>query len=281
MQTTARIGRADARSLPAPAPVTEEGVRGYLAALASKGRARGTVGMYAARLKALWSYLPPDKLIYPDTLARWQEALLEHGYSASTVNTHLSAANGLLDYMGRRDLQLSGRLEVAKAARPELTRREYLRLLRAAKALDRERTYLLTKTFALTGIQTVDLDRVTVEAVKAGRLPTASEGEQGTAPIPRCLRQELTDYIARQGILSGPVFLTKNRKTILRTQVTAEIQALGRDARVDEAKCNPRSLRKLYLGTQAEIERAVRALAERSYEQLLDTEQLAIGWGDI
>ena len=33
--------------------------------------------------------------------------------------------------------------------------------------------------------------------------------------------------------------------------------------------------------TQAEIERAVRALAERSYEQLLDTEQLAIGWGDI
>ena len=42
-----------------------------------------------------------------------------------------------------------------------------------------------------------------------------------------------------------------------------------------------RGLRKLYLGTQAEIERAVRALAERSYEQLLDTEQLAIGWGDI
>lgn len=280
MQTTAHIGRADALPAPTAAAVTEEEIRGYLAALAAKGRTRGTVCMYAARLKALWNYLPPDKLIGPDTLAAWQEDLLAHGYSASTVNTHLSAVNGLLDYMGRRDLQMSGRLEVTRDERPELTRREYLRLLRAAKALDRERTYLLTKTFALTGVQTVELSSVTVEAVKAGRLLTDSEGEQRETRIPRCLRQELADYTARQGIVSGPVFLTRNRRTILRTQVTAEIQALSRDARVDEAKCNPRSLRKLYLGTRAEIERAVRTLAERSYEQLLDTEQLTIGWGD-
>ena len=39
-----------------------------------------------------------------------------------------------------------------------------------------------------------------------------------------------------------------------RTQVTAEIQALGHDARVEEGKCNPRCLRKLCQATQAEID---------------------------
>lgn len=46
------------------------------------------------------------------------------------MNTHLSAANGLMEYMGRRDLQLVGALEADKGLQPELSRVEYLRLLR-------------------------------------------------------------------------------------------------------------------------------------------------------
>jgi len=39
-------------------------------------------------------------------------------------------------------------------------------------------------------------------------------------------------------------------------------------------------LRKLYLVTQAEIDRGVRLLAEQAYDRLLDTEQLAAGWAE-
>ena len=46
-------------------------------------------------------------------------------------------------------------------------------------------------------------------------------------------------------------------------------------------KCNPRCLRKLYLVTQAEIDRGVRLLAEQAYDRLLDTEQLAVGWDEL
>ena len=280
MQTAPRKRKPTAPPMSPPAAITEDAIRGYLAVLSSKGRTRDTIHMYSTRLRSLWEFLPQEKLVYPKTLGEWQASLLQHGYSAETVNIYLSAANGLLDYIGRRDLQLMTRLKAVRGVPPELTRREYLRLLQTAKALERERTYLLIKTFALTGIQTVDLSKVTAEAVKAGRFLLTFEGEQRSVVIPRCLQQELTDYIGRKGISSGPVFLTRNGNAIQRTQVTAEIQAMSRDARVEEAKCKPRCLRKLYMVTQAEIERTVRVLAMQSYEQLLETEQFTIGWSE-
>ena len=234
------------------AELSMETIRAYLADLSGRGRRKGTVQMYSAKLRALYDYLPPDKQISRGTLAAWRAFLLEAGYSPSTVNTHLSAANGLMEYMGRRDLQLVGQLEADKGLQPELSRVEYLRLLQAARILEKERTYLLVKIFALAGIRVGELPQVTVERVRAGR----------------------------QGLTAGPVFCTRNGKGMSRTQVTEEIQTLCHDARVEEEKGTPRCLRKLYLATQAEVERGVRLLAEQSYERMLDTEQLAAGWAE-
>ena len=138
------------------AELSMETIRAYLADLSGRGRRKGTVQMYSAKLRALYDYLPPDKQISRGTLAAWRAFLLEAGYSPSTVNTHLSAANGLMEYMGRRDLQLVGQLEADKGLQPELSRVEYLRLLQAARILEKERTYLLVKIFALAGIRVGD-----------------------------------------------------------------------------------------------------------------------------
>ena len=261
--------------------ITPEGIREYLEGLSRRGRRRGTIQIYGARLEALYDDLPPDKRITRGTLAAWRETLLERGYSPGTVNTHLSAANGLLDHLGRRDLQLVGQLDPEPAAQPELTRGEYLRLLRAARALEKERTYLLVKVFALVGLRVGELSQLTVEAVRAGRVLIRGGGERRYAPIPACLRRELEGYIRRQGPATGAVFVTRNGKLMGRTQVTAEVQSLSRDARVDEGKCNPRCLRKLCQATQTDIERSVRLLAEQAYDRMLDTEQLAAGWGQV
>ena len=258
-----------------PARVTPESVRTYLADLTDRGRSADTVRMYASRLRTLWEDLPPDKQVRRETLADWQDTLLDRGYSPGTVNTHLSAANGLLEHMGRRDLQLVGQLDVVPEVQPELTRTEYLRLLQTARTLGRERIYLMVKVFALTGIRVGELSLMTAEAVEAGRLPA-----EGEAFIPGCLRRELLDYMARRGIRTGPVFVSRNGRALRRTQVTAEIQALSRDAQVEEAKCNPRCLRRLYRSTRTDVEQSVRLLAEQAYERMLDTEQLAVGWDE-
>ena len=181
------------------AEITPEAIRAYLDTLSGRGRSRGTIQVYAARLEALYAGLPPDKRISPGTLAAWRETLLAQGYSPGTVNTHLSAANGLLDYLGRRDLQLVGQLEPEPAVRPELTRAEYLRLLQAARSLEKERTYLLVKVFALLGLPVGELPRLTVEQVQAGHVLVRGNGAQWYEAIPRCLEQELRAYIRRRG----------------------------------------------------------------------------------
>ena len=125
---TISASRPETEAAPA-AVLRPEEIRSYLATLTAKGRSPATVQMYAARLRALYDFLPPDKRLSARGLALWREELLDRGYSPGTVNIHLTAANGLLDHMGRRDLQLLGQLDVVPEIQPELTRAEYLRLL--------------------------------------------------------------------------------------------------------------------------------------------------------
>ena len=258
MQRTGAVCQKAAAPLKAiGVTVSEESIRAYLEDLNHRGRREETVRFYAAKLKTFYDYLPPDKQIVLNTLETWRQALLAEGYAPATVNTNISAANGLLDYLGRRDLQLTGQLETETAPQSELTRTEYLRLLSAARALEKERTYLLVKAIALTGAHVGELPQITVEAVQSGRTPAVSGGEQRRVQLPRCLQAELLSYCRRQGLTAGPVFVTRSRRPLRRTQVTGDIQSLSGAARVAPEKCNPRCLRKLYLVTQAEIDRGV------------------------
>ena len=258
--------------------ITWEEVCRYLDSLAVRGRRHETIQVYRPKLEAFYRFLPEDKRITADTLELWRAALLREGYSPGTANTHVSAVNGLLAYLGRRDLQLIGQLDTGEEIQPELSRNEYLRLLATARNLGRERTYLMVKVFALTGIRVSELNRVTVRAVEEGHVLTACDGRQQYALIPSCLRTELAAYLQRAGITAGPIFVTRNGRPMRRTQVSGEIRTLCRDARVDGDKSNPRCLRRLYQVTQERIRDSVQMLAEQAHERLLEEEQLTVGW---
>ena len=268
----------DRTAAPAELTVTWEEVCRYLDGLGARGRRRETIQVYRPKLEAFYHFLPEDKRVAADTLELWRAALLREGYSPGTANTHVSAANGLLAYLGRRDLQLIGQLDTEEEIQPELSRTEYLRLLATARNLGRERTYLMVKVFALTGIRVSELNRVTVRAVEEGRVLTACDGRAQYVLIPACLRKELTVYLRRVGITAGPVFVTRSGRPMRRTQVSGEIRTLCRDARVDGDKSNPRCLRRLYQVTQERIRDSVQILAEQAHERMLEEEQLTVGW---
>ena len=248
----------------------------YIQSLRDKGRTAGTVHNYHRSLTRLYRELPEGKEISQDTLPAWRVRLLERGYSRRTVNTCLSAANSFVGFWGYRQFQVAGQLEPAGGAAPQITRREYLRLLSAARLLERERTYLLVKVFALTGLTVGELSQLTVEAVREGVL--RPDQDAPPVPIPDGLREELLHYILQRGVLSGPVFVTRTGKNMYRTTVTACIQGLAHDAQVSPEKCNPRCLHKLYLATQEEIRGTFLPLIQQAYQRLLETEQMAIGW---
>lgn len=246
----------------------------YLESLQKSGCTAETITTYRTKLNQLYQYLPEDKCIRAGTLEAWRDALLESGYANSTINICTSAANGLMIYCGHREFQIERPLKPDRGIQPELTRNEYLRLLSTARTLGREREYLLTKMFASTGLTVHDLPCLTVEAVNAGAIRLSG----AIIHIPECLRAELLDYLRREGIFSGSIFVTKSGQPLGRTSVTALIQRLCRDARVPEEKANPRCLRKLYQATQDSIQVNLSLLMEQAHDRLLETEQLVIGW---
>ena len=289
-------------------------ITAYEGYLRAEERSPGTIEKYLRDVRAFARWLD-GRPVTKELAAGWKEHLLGQGYAPVTINAMLTAVNRffifagweacrvkflkiqrrlfrddsreltcpeydrLLAHMDRRDLQLVDRLELRPEIQPELTWAEYLRLLGAARALDRERTYLLVKLFALTGLRVGEVPRVTVAAVESGRMKAAGPGgKTGYRPIPTCLREELRSYLRRTGVSAGQVFVTRNGRPVRRTQISMEIRSLSQPARVTEEKCNPRCLRKLYQATQAEIDRSVRLLAEQAWDRMMENEQLTVGW---
>lgn len=272
--STRQIG-GQTRAQPADRVIlSPELIEDFLKTLRQSGCAEETPRSYRQKLKQLYQYLPEDKCIQAGTLESWKDALLKKGYAASTINCCVSAANSLMHYCGHRELQAECQLKRENGVQPELTRNEYLRLLSTARILGKEREYLLIKLFASTGIRLHDLPCVTVETVQAGKIVFT----HSVLRFPVCLQEELSDYICRQGVSSGPVFCTRSGARIWRTNITKMIQALSRDAQVEGDKATPRCLRKLYQITQAGIETNIALLVEQTYERMLETEQLMIGW---
>lgn len=254
--------------------LSPELIEEYLDALMEKGCTPETLKAYQMKLGQLYQYLPEDKLIQVDTLTQWQTTLVEAGYAPSTVNTCTAAANGLVVYCGHREFQVGKPLKCDYGIQPELTRNEYLRLLSTARMLGKEREYFLIKVLASTGIILRDMPRLTVEAVQDGKIKL----HPSTLHIPSCLQKELVDYIHREGLITGPIFVTKSGAPIGRNNITKMIQRLCQDARVSEESATPRCLRKLYQATQASIHGNLSLLVEQAHDRLLETEQLVIGW---
>lgn len=258
--------------------VTQESIQQYLSACRNGGHVEGTLQTYHRGLRKLYEDLPADKVVRYGTLERWREELLQGGYAPSTVNGFLSVSNAYLDFMGHREYQAVGQLRQKGEPVPELSRNEYLRLLQTARILGKEKVYLLVKLFGSTGLTVQELEKVTVEAVEAGRVAVVFSKIKSIVRIPAALQKELLSYARRHGRFSGPIFVTKEGTPIGRSYVTYTIRSLCAEAKIAEEKGNPRCLRKLYMATREGIESNISLLVEQALERQLEQEQLRIGW---
>ena len=258
--------------------LTQESIEQFLDACQSRGRVEGTLQWYRRGLNRLYQALPEDKFIRQGALEQWREELMEMEYTPGTVNMFLSIANSYLDFVGHREYQLASQLKLKSSLQPELTREEYVQLLRTAKALDKERLYLLVKLFASTGLSVQELPNVTVEAVQKGEIVHFPHKVEQRVRIPECLRKELSGYIRRNGYTSGPIFQNKDGGPLNRTYVSIAIRRLCVEARIPEEKGNPRCLKRLYQNTRSDIENNVAMLVEQALDRVLEQEQSAIGW---
>ncbi len=258
----------------------QDDIQRFLTAYKDLDRAEDTVQFYRRKLQRFYRDLPEDKTIRHDTLRKWQQKLLDEGYTPGSVNAFLSAANSYLDYIGHREYQLAGQLKEEKPPQPELSRAEYLHLLRTAKGMGKERVYLLIKLFASTGLFAQELPEVTVEAVRAGKIICDQNRYKQIVTVPACLQKELLDFARRNSIAAGPIFQTRDGRPMHRTYVSAVMKQVCEKAGIAEGKGNPKNLRKLYLSTKAGFESNISLLIEQAMERQLEQEQFSIGWNE-
>ena len=129
------------------------------------------------------------------------------------------------------------------------------------------------KVFGNSDLPVQELSRLTVEAARAGMISISRRCSKEIIRFPISVCRELLDYAGRQGISTGPIFLTRAGKLIDRTYAAQSIRRL-----CPEGKGSPRCLRKMYQATREGIERNVALLVERAQDRLLEEEQLMVGW---
>ena len=260
--------------------ITEGTIEDFLDHLARKGRGESSLQSYRRILMGLYRYLPGDKGIEEATGQQWKRYLEEQGFLPATVNSHLSVWNSFVQYLGHRQWQTGDFNRGTERIQPELSRREYLRLLSAAKQLGKEKSYLLIKTLGGAGMRIQELPQLTVETLETGvvELEYHNSRQRRVLHLPEGLRTELLDYVRREGKEHGPVFATREGEPMPRTSVNYFISSVSRDARVPEEKATPRCLWKMYQETCQEIRANVAVLIEQSYQRMLEEEQLVMGW---
>ena len=238
-----------------------EDVDSYLAELSPRCAAK-TVKCYRYALQLFYDELPAGKWIGKSTLVEWADRAAG-SYTQRYVDYVCGICNRWLRYMGHGNYQRPSRGVRPSEPRAKLTREEYLLLLDTAKRLGQERTYLLAKVFAATGISLSELSALTVETVKAGKLDTTD----GTVVIPAGLREELGAYAERQGIDAGPVFLARDGQPLSATRVSIILHGLGEAAGLGEGKSRSTSFRELYLAAKEKAEEMVAATVEQAMDR--------------
>lgn len=243
--------------------ITPALIRKYAAYLKEQERAPQTIQKYVHDLTALSGFLA-GRTVTKGLLLEWKEDLIGQ-YAPASVNTMLAAVNCFLRFCGLNDLRLRP-LKIQKALflseDKELTKAEYVRLVRAAEQAENERLSLVIQTICATGIRVSELRFITAEAVQRGRAEVSNKGKRRTVFLPDKLRKLLRAYLQKQKITAGAVFVSKNGKPLDRSNIWRDMKALCESAGVEPGKVFPHNLRHLFARTFYSIEKDLSRLAD-------------------
>ncbi len=271
---TAVTKKIAASDVDKPLKLTKKLMNQYRESLVMRGYGKQTISMYSCYLNRLYAFLPGEKELTDENLKQWVKSLKDQGYSDRTVNQHIFSVNGLLRFCGEKSAAVSVISVPRSADTSELTRDEYLQLLKYVKENGSERDYLMIKTLATIDIMVKDLSLLTVDACQKGSIELPNNRE---AVIPDSLKQELLSYIEEKGYTSGPVFVTSNGNQLHRSNITHIIEKYDIGAGLDQNKSNPRALHSLYERTQKEITQHLMSCQMQEYDKLLREEQKKLG----
>ena len=256
--------------------VDEQTMKQFYSYLLQEEKSPATVEKYIRDVQAFRKFAGGYK-VTKELVMEWKESLVSEKYAVRSVNSMLASINSLLHFLGWEDCRVKSLKTQRRIYCPEereLTRDEYMRLLKAAK--DQPQIQLVMETICATGIRVSELRFFTVEAVQAGQIEVSCKSKIRTILIPGKLRKLLLKYAKQKGIREGAVFLTKHGKFLNRSNIWAQMKKLCAAAGVRASKVFPHNLRKLFARMFYRIEKDIAKLADVLGHSSINTTRIYI-----
>ncbi len=244
--------------------ITEQTIREFQGYLQMEEKAGATVGKYVRDTAAFAEFLQ-GRPLGKELVIAYKQHLMTGKYAVSSINSVLASLNALFVFLDRHDCKIRAikiQRQIYCPEEKELTKDEYNRLISAAREKGNERLSLLIQTICGTGIRVSELQYITVEAVYAGKSVVNCKNKTRIIFIPMSIKKRLKEYIRKNGIKSGAVFVSKNGKVLNRSNIWRDMKALCAGIGVSPDKVFPHNLRHLFARTFYSIEHDIVRLAD-------------------
>ncbi len=227
-------------------------------------KSQATIEKYLRDTKQFLEELGEGSEITKDRVIAYKESLAER-YAVTSANSKVAAVNCFLRTAGCEGCSVKSfkvQKNVFRTKERELTKEEYIRLVKTAQRHGKRQLGMLIQTICATGIRISELPYVTVEALYTRRAVVSLKGKTRIVLLPAELCRELTAYVRTENIRSGSIFVTRNGKPLDRSNIFHSMKKLCEDAEVDRDKVFPHNLRHLFAVTYYKAEKDVCHLAD-------------------
>ena len=258
--------------------LSEAIIQKFNAHLLEEERSAVTIEKYNRDIAALQRYAEGQE-ISKELVIAYKKHLIESNYAERSINSMLAAINSLFQFLEWYDCRVKAiklSPEIYRPDEKELTQKEYVRLVNTAMRQGKEKLAVILQTICGTGIRISELQFITVEAVKRGEAKVHCKGKSRKIFIVDALKALLLEYVRKNHIKSGVIFLSRTGKPMNRTTIWREMKSLCKAAKVNPSKVFPHNLRHLFARVFYKMEKDIAKLADILGHSSINTTRIYI-----
>ena len=212
-------------------------------------KSNNTLKKYKHNIELFIDWIPDEAAIDKNIVIEFKRHLLDDlRFRTNTINNYIVCVNKFLFWCGINDCKVKQLRKQHAASNSEiLSLADYKRLLRIAKRIGQEDTYLIMKILAMTGIRIEELSFFTVENMKTNYIHVRNKGKERSIIIRQDLAREIRQYCRDKGIKTGVIFSGMNKgRMMAKSTIWRRMQRIAGIARVSKNKVHAHSFRHLF-----------------------------------
>ena len=168
-----------------------ETIKSFEKNLIMQEKSTATIEKYLRDVRAFLLFMENQE-VTKERVIEYKKKLEMKGYAIRSINSMIASINSFLCFMDWNDCKVKSiklQRQIYCAEDKELTKNEYLRLLKAADS--ESQLQLIIQTICGTGIRVSELKYFTVEEVKVGKVNVQCKSKVRTILITKKLRKKL------------------------------------------------------------------------------------------